>query len=670
MKKIITALALMLVLIMMMSISAVAFSSTVIDNPNYTYNSNGLKYVEKTTTENGSTEKIFYGEYNSTSASAEYEWVLHSIGGNDDGVATLSTVMNIAKNYENTTGRKVMMAVNGDFFFNTGEFVDSYAVNGEVVKIGAYAQKNSFGFDNEGTTAVGRLSAVNPMLKVYDAEGNSTLLEIDNFNSAPAEGEISVYTAAGTYNFSNVGVTQVKTDATNFTSYPVLGTEYTTTTKGVRSGDFSFTLRSGRYIIVYTAAHEDIFKTYSYGRELDIIGAPGGNFEGCDWVVGGYDILVNNGVANTNCHTDNSGNVKRARTFIGVKADGTMFVCVVDEIGGSAGITVNQEADLAKSLGAKYALELDGGGSSTMVVRINDTLTLRNKPSDGSMRSVGNAVLLVEKEKPHQCEHVCATCGKCTDTSCSESVCANKCQGHASAPVHSCESACDVCGKCKDLSCQETACANKCTSTHHTCEHACEICGKCKDINCNDAACTEKCTSTHHECEHACEICGKCKDINCNDAACTEKCTSTHHECEHVCEICGKCTDIACADEACVNKCQGHLPPHECENVCSECGKCTDATCADEACAMKCKGHEPPHECEHACDKCGKCFDGACHEEACVDKCQGHKTEKPSDTQTPAAPAPTPEEPKKTGFAAFIASIIEAIKNFFANLFK
>ena len=643
MKKIITALALMLVLIMTMSISAVAFSSTVIDNPNYTYNSNGLKYVEKTTTENGSTEKIFYGEYNPTSANAEYEWVLHSIGGNDDGVATLSTVMNIAKNYESTTGRKVMMAVNGDFFFNTGEFVDSYAVNGEVVKIGAYAQKNSFGFDNEGTTAVGRLTTVKPMLKVYDAEGNSTLLEIDNFNSAPAEGEISVYTAAGTYNFSNVGVTQVKTDATNFTSYPVLGTEYTTTTKGVRSGDFSFTLRSGRYIIVYTAAHEDIFKTYSYSRELDIIGAPGGNFEGCDWVVGGYDILVNNGVANTNCHTDNSGNTKRARTFIGVKADGTMFVCVVDEIGGSAGITVNQEADLAKSLGAQYALELDGGGSSTMVVRINDTLTLRNKPSDGGMRSVGNAVLLVEKEKPHQCEHVCATCGKCTDSACKESACTDKCQGHASAPVHSCESPCDICGKCTDSACKESACADKCLG------HI-----------------------PPHECEHVCNECGKCTDATCTDTACADKCQGhiPPHECEHVCDECGKCTDDTCADDVCADKCQGHIPPHECEHVCNECGKCTDATCDDAACAVKCKGHKPPHECEHACDKCGKCFDGACHEEACTDKCQGHKTEKPGNTQKPVTPDPTPEAPQKTGIAALIAAIIEAIKNFFANLFK
>ncbi len=31
---------------------------------------------------------------------------------------------------------------------------------------------------------------------------------------------------------------------------------------------------------------------------------------------------------------------------------------------------------------------------------------------------------------PHACEHVCAECGKCLDTTCTESVCAEKCQGH------------------------------------------------------------------------------------------------------------------------------------------------------------------------------------------------------------------------------------------------
>ena len=55
-------------------------------------------------------------------------------------------------------------------------------------------------------------------------------------------------------------------------------------------------------------------------------------------------------------------------------------------------------------LGAKYALELDGGGSSTVIVRINDELTLRNKPSDGSMRAVSNAILLVEKAEEEDVE--------------------------------------------------------------------------------------------------------------------------------------------------------------------------------------------------------------------------------------------------------------------------
>ena len=536
MKKIITALALTLLLTMTMGISAVAFSSGVLNSPNYSYDNNGLKYVEKSTTDNGYSEKIFYGEYNSTAPDAEYEWVLHKIT-NDSGTV-LSTVMDIAKNYENATGRKVMLATNGDFFVE-GEPVDSYVVDGEVVKMGTYTNKNSFGFDNEGTVAIGRMTVVEPMLKVFDADGNSTLLKIDNINSPPSEGEISIYTNAGTYNFSNVGVTQVKTDSTNFNSYPVLGTEYTTTTKGVRSGDFSFTLRSGRYIIVYTAAHEDIFKTYSYGREIDMIGTPAGNYEGCKWVIGGYDVLVNNGVVGTSFHTDNSGNVNRARTFIGSKADGTIFVCVVDETNGSSGITVSKEAELAKALGAQYALELDGGGSSTMIVRINDTLTLRNKPSDGSMRRVANAVLLVEKEKPHQCEHVCEECGKCTDTACQEAVCADKCEGHTPA-----------------------------------------------------------------------------------------------HSCEHVCEECGKCTDTACQEAVCADKCEGHTPSHSCDHVCDECGKCTDAECDDEACA---------------------------------DKCQGHKVE--NNTTPPPAPAPKPEEPKKTGIAAFFAAIFEAIRNFFASLF-
>ena len=66
----------------------------------------------------------------------------------------------------------------------------------------------------------------------------------------------------------------------------------------------------------------------------------------------------------------------------------------------------------------------------------------------------------IEGDPVHECESICDECGKCTNSSCKEDVCADKCAGHT--PVHECESVCDECGKCVDADCTEGACADKC----------------------------------------------------------------------------------------------------------------------------------------------------------------------------------------------------------------
>ena len=207
------------------------------------------------------------------------------------------------------------------------------------------------------------------------------------------------------YTVTNAGALVVKAESSNLTAYPVWGSNYHMTSSGVQDSK-EFTLKSGQYAIVYTAEHNKIFKSHTFGDPIDLVEIPAGEFAGCTWVLGGYDILVDDFKVNTNCHSDNSGDAKAPRTFVGFKADGTGFLCVVDGrgAGGSAGITVNKEAELASVLGAQFALELDGGGSSTMIIRENDTLTLRNTPSDGSMRKVSNAIMLVEKPAPEH-EH-------------------------------------------------------------------------------------------------------------------------------------------------------------------------------------------------------------------------------------------------------------------------
>lgn len=399
MKKILTSVSIVMVVLMLLTVTASAFTASVLDTPDYILE-NGFKYLEKTTTENGKTQNIFYGEYNPTAEDAEYEWVLHTI--KDENGTVLTNVLDIAKDYEKTTGRKVMLAVNGDYFAG-GEPVDSYVNDGVVVKIGNMANKNSFGFSNTGIATVGRMTEVEVNVITYDADGNRAFNKVDVFNNQPEKGQIAIYNQPGTYTVANAGAMILRTDVANLTQYPLDCTEATMTSKGVQESK-NFTLKSGQVAVVYTDAHNDLFANIKYGERVDVVNVPAGDFAGCDWVIGGYDAIVDNFEVKTNCHDDNGGNAAAPRTFIGMKEDGTIFVCVVDGrgAGGSVGLTVEEEAQLAGALGAQYALELDGGGSSTMIVRINDELTLRNVPSDGSMRRVANVVLLVEKPKAEE----------------------------------------------------------------------------------------------------------------------------------------------------------------------------------------------------------------------------------------------------------------------------
>ena len=295
---------------------------------------------------------------------------------------------------------KVIFATNGDYFdLNSGSNIESYVNNGIVISKGSFATKHCIGFDNNGKVAIGRMTEVEKrlMLKTDDL---TCLYNIDKFNEEPDANEISIYNEAGTYSINDCGRYIITTSSSNLNQCPVWGTSKRMTTGEKISSD-KLTLKSGQYAIVLKDGelNDFFFNEIIYGVEVDMVEIPSGIYSGCTWVLGGYDILVDNFVQNTSCHSDNSGDALAPRTFMGFKEDGTGFLCVVDgrQPSYSAGLTVNQEAALAKELGAKYALELDGGGSSTVILRLNDELVLRNLPSDGSMRTVSNAIMLVEK---------------------------------------------------------------------------------------------------------------------------------------------------------------------------------------------------------------------------------------------------------------------------------
>ncbi|MET7668933.1 phosphodiester glycosidase family protein [Micromonospora luteifusca] len=84
------------------------------------------------------------------------------------------------------------------------------------------------------------------------------------------------------------------------------------------------------------------------------------------------------------------------RSSAGVSPDGrtVYLVALAGRAPASAGFTIAELADLMRSLGADAAVNLDGGGSSTVAVREpgQAAATARNSPSDGAERLVANGI--------------------------------------------------------------------------------------------------------------------------------------------------------------------------------------------------------------------------------------------------------------------------------------
>lgn len=112
--------------------------------------------------------------------------------------------------------------------------------------------------------------------------------------------------------------------------------------------------------------------------------------------VGGRELLVVDGTPQN--HDGEGNNTAAPRTAVGFSKDGrAMQVITVDgRQADSGGVTLTELGLMMKQAGAHSALNLDGGGSSTLVAREpgNDALQVENSPSDGSERTVPNGLAL------------------------------------------------------------------------------------------------------------------------------------------------------------------------------------------------------------------------------------------------------------------------------------
>ncbi len=119
-----------------------------------------------------------------------------------------------------------------------------------------------------------------------------------------------------------------------------------------------------------------------------------------DYLVGGTPVLLEEGLPAAEISDEQLASrfvkERHPRTAVGVREDGTWVLVVVDgrQSDLSIGMTLLQMAGLLRELGCRTALNLDGGGSTTLFV---DGRVV-NSPSDfGVERPVSEAIVILDR---------------------------------------------------------------------------------------------------------------------------------------------------------------------------------------------------------------------------------------------------------------------------------
>ena len=324
-----------------------------------------------------------------------------------------SDVKKTAEDYEaKHPGYIVVGAVNGDFFYidDTQEPLNYHVQEGDVLRSAWDGDPNwgVIGFNKAKDYAAGLPARTESMYleKITDV-GTEELSVVSGTNVAPSGDGVYVYTKTLNETVDLTGYTVYKGLTSLYREYSggyfvkgkVDRVESITSLTNVPSGTFYIATKSVELKV------DDVIKV-----EYNLAGP----LAGYENVVGYcYPCLSNKQPLFKNISKsvmDGYFTTLNPRTLVGFKEDGSVVLMVIDGRGPVSenleGATLFQCGELLRLAGCVEGYNLDGGGSSTMMARIDGKLTLINDPSDarqtgapwGTLRGIGNAILLVMKD--------------------------------------------------------------------------------------------------------------------------------------------------------------------------------------------------------------------------------------------------------------------------------
>ncbi|RJP70579.1 MAG: phosphodiester glycosidase family protein [Ignavibacteriales bacterium] len=303
------------------------------------------------------------------------------------------------------SGYNVIAGINSDFFENDGDLINNMISDGVFIKGVKFSDSPFNDYANSQFCLTGDNK---PFIEQFVFDGsvifpNGVIEKISRINCRTDSNSFTIYNK----HHGEYTPEKFKWNLLETILLPVSKKADTiiAVNTGIINREGKTKLDSDKMVLSYSGKNTRYLENLiSKGDTVKLVYRMFPYYENIQTLVGGWGRLVKDG-KNVTASLDSSEHTmprfsknRHPRTGIGLSQDSTkLFFIIVDgRQKSSKGMSLLEFADLMISNGIYQGLNLDGGGSTTMVIN-NEVV---NNPSDiTGERSVGNSLFLIRKTK-------------------------------------------------------------------------------------------------------------------------------------------------------------------------------------------------------------------------------------------------------------------------------
>ncbi|MBO9539140.1 phosphodiester glycosidase family protein [bacterium] len=274
---------------------------------------------------------------------------------------------------------KALAAINGSFFAPKGGApIGLLMLDGQIVS-SSYFNRSVFGVRYDGTCFIN-----NAKLKAAIGLGDNRVFVPNGVNREATRNQLILYTS----HWGNRTRTYPDPSRREF----MIAADGTVLAANTGNSEIP---RGGYVVSGQGTALKALVEQFRIGKRVAVYAQLSDEWQGVRSAIGGGPTLVSGGQVKVTAREERFGpeiaRGRAPRTAIAYLGGTSIAMVTVDgRQKHSVGMTLYELARLLRELGAHDAINLDGGGSTAMVVRGK----LVNHPSDGVERSVNNALIV------------------------------------------------------------------------------------------------------------------------------------------------------------------------------------------------------------------------------------------------------------------------------------